>query len=170
MALRPRSGRGSRQPRGPKILSQPPRGLCSPRVPDCNTARTLGHDADIDYRQVARVLLPPPGGHPHAIPTPVATLAFDTSQELLWAGNEYVGYSVSWMFESILIYQCCRAGSPPSTAPISSDTHHSKHTPLPMAQCASCSSMIRVSSRSARKVFIWPRGRGRQYGTSAMRI
>lgn len=39
-------------------------------------------------KQVARVPLPPPGLH--ALPTPVSTFAFDTLQELLWAGNDYV--------------------------------------------------------------------------------
>ncbi|KAK5014877.1 poly(A)-specific ribonuclease [Cryomyces antarcticus] len=40
-----------------------------------------------EFGQVARIVLPPPG--PQALPTPATTLAFDTSQELLWAGNEY---------------------------------------------------------------------------------
>jgi hypothetical protein len=35
-------------------------------------------------------LIPHPGPGPHAHPTPVTALAFDTSQELLWTGNEYV--------------------------------------------------------------------------------
>ncbi|PBP25759.1 putative PAB-dependent poly(A)-specific ribonuclease subunit PAN2 [Diplocarpon rosae] len=34
-----------------------------------------------------RLLLPPPG--PQALPTPVSTFAFDNSQELLWAGNQF---------------------------------------------------------------------------------
>jgi PAB-dependent poly(A)-specific ribonuclease subunit 2 len=33
------------------------------------------------------LLLPPPG--PQALPTPIQTLAFDSSQELLWTGNEF---------------------------------------------------------------------------------
>ena len=37
--------------------------------------------------QVGRLLLPPPS--PQALPTSVQTLAFDGSQELLWAGNEF---------------------------------------------------------------------------------
>ncbi|CAL3962568.1 unnamed protein product [Diplocarpon coronariae] len=36
---------------------------------------------------VGRLLLPPPG--PQALPTPVSTFAFDNSQELLWAGNQF---------------------------------------------------------------------------------
>ncbi|ORY62658.1 exonuclease [Pseudomassariella vexata] len=42
---------------------------------------------DSDWDEVCRVPLPPPGIRGH--PTPVSTLSFDTSQELLWAGNEY---------------------------------------------------------------------------------
>ncbi|KAH8666304.1 PAB-dependent poly(A)-specific ribonuclease subunit PAN2 [Xylariales sp. PMI_506] len=42
---------------------------------------------DPDWDEVSRTPLPPPGVRAH--PTPVTTLAFDTSQELLWAGNEY---------------------------------------------------------------------------------
>ena len=49
--------------------------------------------------KVARTLLPPPAGL--VAPTPVATLAFDTHQELLWAGNEYVCSSL----------ECCVAVS-----------------------------------------------------------
>ena len=41
--------------------------------------------------QVARIGLPPPG--PLAVPTPVAALAFDITQELLWTGNDYVSFS-----------------------------------------------------------------------------
>ncbi|CCT69952.1 related to PAN2-component of Pab1p-stimulated poly(A) ribonuclease [Fusarium fujikuroi IMI 58289] len=37
--------------------------------------------------QVTRIPFPPPGVH--AMPTPVATMTFDNSQELLWTGNEY---------------------------------------------------------------------------------
>ena len=43
---------------------------------------------EADWDEVAIIGIPPPG--PHALPTPVATLAFDTSQELLWAGNDFV--------------------------------------------------------------------------------
>lgn len=38
--------------------------------------------------QLAVIQLPPPG--PHLAPTQVAAFAFDTSQELLWTGNEFV--------------------------------------------------------------------------------
>lgn len=38
--------------------------------------------------QVTRIAFPPPGLH--AMPTPVTTMTFDTSQELLWTGNDYV--------------------------------------------------------------------------------
>ena len=43
------------------------------------------------YEQVAIIQLPPPG--PHNAPTPVTTFAFDTSQELLWTGNDFVSTS-----------------------------------------------------------------------------
>ncbi|KZF21116.1 hypothetical protein L228DRAFT_269516 [Xylona heveae TC161] len=42
---------------------------------------------ETDWDEIARVGFPPPGIH--AMPTPASTLAFDNSQELLWAGNEY---------------------------------------------------------------------------------
>ncbi|KAF9700320.1 hypothetical protein EKO04_001633 [Ascochyta lentis] len=40
---------------------------------------------EADWDELAFVQLPPPG--PHHPATPVATFAFDTSQELLWSGN-----------------------------------------------------------------------------------
>ncbi|KAH8176889.1 ubiquitin carboxyl-terminal hydrolase domain-containing protein [Sarocladium implicatum] len=42
---------------------------------------------DGDWDEVARIPFPPPGVH--AMPTPVTTMTFDTSQELLWTGNDY---------------------------------------------------------------------------------
>ncbi|KAI1336970.1 PAB-dependent poly(A)-specific ribonuclease subunit PAN2 [Xylariaceae sp. FL0016] len=42
---------------------------------------------DQDWDEVARIPFPPPGLRANI--TPVATLAFDTNQELLWTGNEY---------------------------------------------------------------------------------
>lgn len=45
-------------------------------------------DMELMTWQVARISLPPPA--PHAPATPVNSFAFDTSQELIWAGNEYV--------------------------------------------------------------------------------
>jgi PAB-dependent poly(A)-specific ribonuclease subunit 2 len=39
-------------------------------------------------QQVVRIRFPPPGVQ--AMPTPVTTMAFDNSQELLWTGNDYV--------------------------------------------------------------------------------
>ncbi|KAI2772765.1 PAB-dependent poly(A)-specific ribonuclease subunit PAN2 [Daldinia loculata] len=42
---------------------------------------------DGDWDEVHRIPFPPPGLR--AMPTPVTVLAFDTSQELLWTGNEY---------------------------------------------------------------------------------
>ncbi|KAM5346477.1 hypothetical protein ACJ41O_009482 [Fusarium nematophilum] len=42
---------------------------------------------DGDWDEVVRIPFPPPGVH--AMPTPVTTMTFDTSQELLWTGNDY---------------------------------------------------------------------------------
>ncbi|RDA83187.1 hypothetical protein CP532_6442 [Ophiocordyceps camponoti-leonardi (nom. inval.)] len=42
---------------------------------------------DGDWDEVSRIPFPPPGVH--AMPTPVTTMMFDTSQELLWTGNDY---------------------------------------------------------------------------------
>ncbi|KAG6053616.1 poly(A)-specific ribonuclease [Claviceps sp. LM77 group G4] len=42
---------------------------------------------DGDWDEVARIPFPPPGVH--ALATPVTTMAFDNSQELLWTGNDY---------------------------------------------------------------------------------
>ena len=38
--------------------------------------------------KLQRITVPPPDVH--AEPTPASTVAFDTQQELLWVGNEYV--------------------------------------------------------------------------------
>jgi hypothetical protein len=38
--------------------------------------------------QVNRITIPP--NTAHDLPTPASTIAFDTQQELLWVGNEYV--------------------------------------------------------------------------------
>uniref|UniRef100_A0A8H7NFC2 PAN2-PAN3 deadenylation complex catalytic subunit PAN2 n=1 Tax=Bionectria ochroleuca TaxID=29856 RepID=A0A8H7NFC2_BIOOC len=42
---------------------------------------------DGDWDEVVRIQFPPPGVH--ALPSAVTTMTFDTSQELLWTGNEY---------------------------------------------------------------------------------
>jgi PAB-dependent poly(A)-specific ribonuclease subunit 2 len=42
---------------------------------------------EADWDELAVIQLPPPG--PHLAPTQVAAFAFDTSQELLWTGNEF---------------------------------------------------------------------------------
>lgn len=46
------------------------------------------------FSQVTRAQFAPPG--PHALPTPVTTMTFDTIQELLWTGNEFVGRPMSF--------------------------------------------------------------------------
>ncbi|KAL4724069.1 poly(A)-specific ribonuclease [Fusarium chlamydosporum] len=42
---------------------------------------------DADWDEVTRIPFPPPGVH--AMSTPVTTMTFDTTQELLWTGNDY---------------------------------------------------------------------------------
>ena len=42
-------------------------------------------------KKVSRILLPPPA--PNAANTAVCGFVFDSVQELLWAGNEYVSKS-----------------------------------------------------------------------------
>ncbi|KAK7705004.1 poly(A)-specific ribonuclease [Botryosphaeria dothidea] len=42
---------------------------------------------EADWDELSQIPLPPPG--PHAMPTPATTVAFDTHQDLLWAGNDY---------------------------------------------------------------------------------
>ncbi|KAI9733955.1 MAG: poly(A)-specific ribonuclease [Cirrosporium novae-zelandiae] len=41
----------------------------------------------VNYKQICRIVVPPPGHG--ALPTNATTIAFDTQQELLWAGNEW---------------------------------------------------------------------------------
>jgi len=43
---------------------------------------------EADWQESARIALPGPS--PNAPSSPVTTFAFDTEQELLWTGNEYV--------------------------------------------------------------------------------
>ncbi|KAK4983206.1 poly(A)-specific ribonuclease [Elasticomyces elasticus] len=46
---------------------------------------------EADWSEVTRIPLPPPA--PNAYLTPVTTFAFDSHQELLWAGNDHVNIS-----------------------------------------------------------------------------
>lgn len=43
---------------------------------------------EADWSETARLTLPGPS--PNAPSTPITAFAFDTAQELLWTGNEYV--------------------------------------------------------------------------------
>ncbi|KAF2453731.1 PAB-dependent poly(A)-specific ribonuclease subunit PAN2 [Lineolata rhizophorae] len=64
---------------------------------------------EADWDEISRVGLPPPG--PHALPTAVSVLAFDTSQELLWAGNEF-GRLTSFYGPELQKYTSFRAHPP----------------------------------------------------------
>lgn len=48
---------------------------------------------DSDWQEVTRTVV---GSSPTA-PTPLTTFAFDTEQELLWTGNEYVSNSFRYL-------------------------------------------------------------------------
>ncbi|KAH6605888.1 hypothetical protein Trco_005041 [Trichoderma cornu-damae] len=61
---------------------------------------------DGDWDEVARIPFPPPGVH--ALPTQVTTMTFDTSQELLWAGNDY-GRVTSFLSNELQRYTSFKA-------------------------------------------------------------
>jgi hypothetical protein len=67
-------------------------------------------DTNLLYRQVNRLLLPPPGAH--AVPTPIACLAFDNSYELLWSGNDF-GRVTSFYGTELTQYTSFKAGDDP---------------------------------------------------------
>jgi PAB-dependent poly(A)-specific ribonuclease subunit 2 len=48
----------------------------------------------------------------HAVPTPIASLAFDNTQELLWAGNDY-GRVTSFYGTELTQYTSFKAGDDP---------------------------------------------------------
>src|SRR6478609_558403 len=93
--------------------------------------------------QVTRIPFPPPGVH--AMPTPVTTMTFDTSYELLWTGNDYVrkdqraggcGWAVANANSRVELH--------PSTAPTLSDTPHSRRILLPRVQFVKYSSTTKA--------------------------
>ncbi|POR34438.1 PAB-dependent poly(A)-specific ribonuclease subunit PAN2 [Tolypocladium paradoxum] len=61
---------------------------------------------DGDWDEVSRIPFPPPGVH--AMPTPVTTMTFDTSRELLWTGNDY-GRVASFMGSELQRYTSFKA-------------------------------------------------------------
>ncbi|KAG5982428.1 poly(A)-specific ribonuclease [Claviceps digitariae] len=63
---------------------------------------------DGDWDEVARIPLPPPGVH--ALATPVTSMAFDISQELLWTGNDY-GRVTSFLSTELQRYTSFKAHS-----------------------------------------------------------
>ncbi|TVY87329.1 PAN2-PAN3 deadenylation complex catalytic subunit, partial [Lachnellula willkommii] len=64
---------------------------------------------DGDWEEVGRLLLPP---GQNAIPSQAQTMAFDTSQELLWVGNEY-GRVSSFYSTELTRYTSFKAGEGP---------------------------------------------------------
>lgn len=117
-----------------------------------------------DWFKVARMALPPPGIH--AATTPVTAMAFDTSQELFWAGNEYVSFL---LFQSLnIMLSISRAEFLHSMARSSSATRRSRRTRLVMAQSFSSCFMTRVSLPWDLRESIWQRGLGRLFGISRM--
>lgn len=59
-----------------------------PRWPQCLFPHINPINNELSGVQLQRITVPPPDIH--AEPTPASTAAFDTQQELLWVGNEYV--------------------------------------------------------------------------------
>lgn len=110
------------------------------------------------FEQLSRQLLPPPGGQ--SVPTVVTTFAFDTSQELLWAGNGYVrslgtADSSFSSFDLTMQYRAALLRSMQTTyknIPPSSPTH------IPRVRCTNCYSMKKVLSPWAPGASIWPYG------------
>ena len=51
---------------------------------------------EADWSETARLTLPGPS--PNAPSTPITAFAFDTAQELLWTGNEYVSESIIFFY------------------------------------------------------------------------
>jgi hypothetical protein len=126
-----------------------------------NTLATPTHDNDessyghvADSIQLAIVQLPPPG--PHHPPTQIATFAFDTTQELLWTGNEYVSTLAS---SSLWVSQANnkrRDELPPSMALASSVIPRIADMQLVKAPSSSSSSPRRASSPFRSKAHISP--------------
>lgn len=67
-------------------------------------------DHSAHFWQIKKVPLPVPAKH--AAYTPASTIAFDTSQELLWAGNDYGRVSGFWG-ANLAPYTAFKAGDGP---------------------------------------------------------
>ncbi|KAG6034725.1 poly(A)-specific ribonuclease [Claviceps citrina] len=63
---------------------------------------------DGDWDEVSRIPFPPPGVH--ALATPVTTMTFDNSQELIWTGNDY-GRVTSFLSTELQRYTSFKAHS-----------------------------------------------------------
>jgi len=74
---------------------------------------------EADWDELAIAQLPSPG--PHLPAVPVSTFAFDTSQELLWTGNNHVRRTSSIMLNTCLLTPVGRAELHPFTGLTSSD-------------------------------------------------
>ena len=94
--------------------------------------------------QVHRITVPPPGLH--ELPTPASAIAFDTQQELLWIGNEYVSYSMQEMYETVAEKRIQRGVSPLSMGRSLQSTLRSEGTLQIRGLLNNFSSMRRASS------------------------
>ncbi|KAL2003678.1 hypothetical protein VTN02DRAFT_2828 [Thermoascus thermophilus] len=77
---------------------------------------------EADWDEVSRIAVPPPG--PHVLPTIATAVAFDDTQELLWAGNEY-GRVTSFYGPELQRYTSVRA-HPVTEGPVRQILFHDK--------------------------------------------
>jgi hypothetical protein len=96
--------------------------------------------------QLAIAQLPPPG--PHLPNVPISTFAFDTTQELLWTGNNQVSTFTHNPCRVQRDSQVYRGASRPSSVLISNDIPHTADTQHLMAQSSNFSSPTRACSQS----------------------
>jgi hypothetical protein len=149
---------------------------CFVRLLDCNTRLQygggLGRGRDpvtcklcppwLTTAQLAIAQLPPPG--PHLPAVPISTFAFDTTQELLWTGNNHVSTFTHGHCQVPSNLQLCRGASRPFTVLISNATLRTADMRLPMALSSNSSSPRRASFPSLNKASIIPIAAGSHNG------